>query len=84
MKQYAGKYKIPNAEMLVAIEINHGDLIATFPAGTFPLKNAGVDTYDIVGMRNGGFVIFMRNEKKEVSGISMSFNNIMLVGNKED
>ena len=84
MKQYAGKYKVPNAEMLVAIEVNQGDLVATIPEGTFPLKSVGVDTYDLVGMRKGGLVVFLRDDKKRVTAISLSFNNIVLEGIKED
>lgn len=84
MQQYVGKYKIPEAEMEVIIAFDKPNLTVTFPAGTFTLKKLGVDTFDISEMRDGGSLVFRRNEVKHVIGISVSFNDITLEGKKEN
>lgn len=84
LKQYVGKYKIPDAEMEITIKLNKDTLIMTFPAGTSPLQKLGVDTFDAIHLRIANKVVFMRNDAKKVNRISLSFNDMTLEGKKEE
>ncbi len=85
LQQYVGKYWVPDAEMQVTIKLDNGSLTIAFPAGTSGLTRMGIDTFETGDLRGRtSSVVFRRNETKKVSGISISINDIILEGKKED
>ena len=84
LRQYVGKYKIPDAGMEITVKLDTGGLIITFPAGDSPLTNIGIDSFDAIHLRKANTIVFKRNDAKKVNGINFITDDITLEGKKEE